>query len=207
MSHTARSERPISRWISCVRPEGLPSFTSRRIRSGELPGSIEYSAVTQPFPLPRIQRGTSSSIDAVHSTWVPPKVTRHEPDDIVVKSRSKLIGRSWSGWRPSGRGEVMAASSQPPGDHAEGERHALRTRQVDRLDGVELGPRRRWPSRRNVSTSPDDNQRWRAGPTRRRGPARSRRGALRTSNAVSSAESTSTTSRPITSLIVRARKG
>ncbi len=114
MSHTARSERPIRRWISWVRPEGLPSFTSRRMRSGELPGSIEYSAVTQPLPLPRIQRGTSSSIDAVHSTWVPPKVTRHEPDDIVVKSRSKLIGRSWSGWRPSGRGVVMAASSQPP---------------------------------------------------------------------------------------------
>ena len=75
--------------------------------------------MTQPLPLPRIQRGTSSSIDAVHSTWVPPKVTRHEPDDIVVKSRSKLIGRSSSGWRPSGRVAVMAASSQPPRRAAE----------------------------------------------------------------------------------------
>src|SRR6478735_2746774 len=70
MLQTARSDRPIKRWISCVRPDGLPSFTSRRIRSADAPGSIEYSAVTQPLPLPRIQRGTSSSTDAVHSTLV-----------------------------------------------------------------------------------------------------------------------------------------
>ena len=115
MSHTARSERPIRRWISCVRPEGLPSFTSRRMRSGELPGSIEYSAVTHPLPLPRIHRGTSSSIDAVHSTWVPPKVTRHEPAAIVVKSRSKLMGRSWSGCAAvgagGGHGRILAAAA------------------------------------------------------------------------------------------------
>ena len=79
MSHTARSDRPMSRWISWVRPDGLPSFTSRRIRSADAPGSIEYSAVTQPSPLPRIQRGTSSSIDAVHSTRVRPKDTSTEP--------------------------------------------------------------------------------------------------------------------------------
>ncbi len=83
MSHTARRDRPMSRWISWVRPDGLPSFTSRRIRSGDEPGSIEYSAVTQPLPLPRIHRGTSSSTDAVHSTRVLPKLTRHEPADMA----------------------------------------------------------------------------------------------------------------------------
>ena len=70
MSHAARSERPISRWISTVRPLCLPFAASRSTRSGDEPGSIEYSAVTQPLPLPCIQRGTSSSIDAVHSTRV-----------------------------------------------------------------------------------------------------------------------------------------
>ena len=101
MSHTDRSARPISRWISWLRPEGLPSLTSRRTRSGDEPGSIEYSAVTQPVPRPRIQRGTSSSIEAVHSTRVRPKLTRHDPAAISVKSRSKVIGRSSSGARPS----------------------------------------------------------------------------------------------------------
>ena len=61
MSQTPRSERPMSRWISWVRPDGDPLVTSRRMRSGEAPGSIEYSAVTQPLPEPRIQRGTPSS--------------------------------------------------------------------------------------------------------------------------------------------------
>ena len=70
MSHTDRSERPISRWISWVRPDCLPLAASRVIRSGDAPGNMEYSAVTQPLPRPRIQRGTSSSTDAVHSTRV-----------------------------------------------------------------------------------------------------------------------------------------
>src|SRR4051812_3950405 len=121
MSQTARRARPISRWISCVRPDGLPSLTSRLIRSGELPGSIEYSAVTQPLPLPRIQRGTSSSTDAVQSTRVLPKLTRHDPADMAVKSRSNVIGRSSSGARPSARVAVMTPSWQAgrdlrPGD-------------------------------------------------------------------------------------------
>ena len=51
MSHAARSERPMSRWISTVRPLCLPFAASRSMRSGDAPGSIEYSAVTQPLPL------------------------------------------------------------------------------------------------------------------------------------------------------------
>ena len=50
------------RWISCVRPDCLPLAASRDARSGVEPGSMEYSAVTQPLPLPRIQGGTRSSI-------------------------------------------------------------------------------------------------------------------------------------------------
>ena len=84
MSHTARNERAIKRWISTVRPCCLPFAASRSTRSGEEPGSIEYSAVTQPLPLPFIQRGTSSSIDAVHSTFVRPKVTSTLPAAISV---------------------------------------------------------------------------------------------------------------------------
>ena len=101
MSTTARSDRPMSRWISWVRPDGLPSFTSRRMRSGDEPGSIEYSAVTQPLPVPLIHRGTSSSTDAVQSTRVRPKLTSTDPSAMSVKSRSKVMGRSSSTARPS----------------------------------------------------------------------------------------------------------
>ena len=84
MSQAARRLRPIRRWISTVRPLCLPLAASRGTRSGDAPGSIEYSAVTHPFPVPRIQRGTSSSMLAVHSTRVRPNVTRHEPSAISV---------------------------------------------------------------------------------------------------------------------------
>ena len=79
MSHTARSDRPMRRWISWVRPDCLPAAASRRMRSADEPGSMPYSAVTQPLPLPFIQRGTSSSTDAVHSTTVPPAAHEHRP--------------------------------------------------------------------------------------------------------------------------------
>ena len=84
MSHAARSERPISRWISTVRPLCLPFAASRSTRSGDDPGSIEYSAVTQPLPCCLIQRGTSSSMLAVHSTRVLPKLTSTLPAAISV---------------------------------------------------------------------------------------------------------------------------
>ena len=76
---TARSDRPISRWISWVRPDCFPFAASRSTRSGDDPGSIEYSAVTHPLPFPRSQGGTRSSTDAVHSTRVRPNSTRTEP--------------------------------------------------------------------------------------------------------------------------------
>ena len=104
MSHTDRNDRPINRWISWVRPDTL-----RSTRSGLDPGSIEYSAVTQPVPRPFIQRGTSSCTDAVQSTRVRPNVTRVEPRVISVKSRSNVTGRSSSAARPSAR-------MDPPGE-------------------------------------------------------------------------------------------
>ena len=92
MSVTARSDRPISRWISWVRPDCLPLAASRPIRSADDPGSSEYSAVTQPFPLPRIHGGTRSSTEAVHSTLVFPMETSTDPGANSVKSRTKLTG-------------------------------------------------------------------------------------------------------------------
>ena len=68
----ARSARPISRWISTVRPPGWPRETSRSTRSPVDAGSSEYSAVIQPRPELRSQRGTPSSIVAVQSTFVLP---------------------------------------------------------------------------------------------------------------------------------------
>jgi hypothetical protein len=61
MSVTARSERPIRRWISCVRPESFPREASRSLRVSVEPGSSEYSAVTQPRPEPRRKPGTCSA--------------------------------------------------------------------------------------------------------------------------------------------------
>ena len=92
-SVTARSDRPIRRWISWVRPDCFPLAASRPTRSADDPGSSEYSAVTQPLPLPRIHGGTRSSTDAVHSTLVLPIETSTDPWANSVKSRTKLTGR------------------------------------------------------------------------------------------------------------------
>ena len=69
----------MSRWISCVRPEGFPDVTSRRVRVCVARGSIAYSAVTQPRPCPRSHCGGLSSSEAVHSTCVAPNLTMQEP--------------------------------------------------------------------------------------------------------------------------------
>ena len=176
----------------------MPPAASRPIRSGEDPGSIEYSAVTQPFPDPFIHRGTSSSTEAVQSTRVRPKVTSTEPAAISVKSRSKVIGRSSPGARPSGRGMVQSFESGTGSSqlHLDGggqlgaeEPAAEVLEPADVAGGVEAVLRR---------------------PRRRAGRAaqvRARPSTRRTSKAVSSAELTSTTSRPMTSPITRARYG
>src|SRR5207248_1880428 len=81
-SITERSERPIKRWISWVRPLGRPLATSRAVRVEVARGSIEYSAVTQPLPVLRRNGGTEDSTLAAHRTWVFPTVMRAEPSAV-----------------------------------------------------------------------------------------------------------------------------
>ena len=81
-STTDRSERPISRWISMVRPEGAAFETSRGVRVAVARGSMEYSAVTHPLSAPRRNHGTLSSTDAAHSTRVLPTSISAEPSAV-----------------------------------------------------------------------------------------------------------------------------
>ena len=67
---TDRSDRPIRRWISCVRPPTLPAVASRCVRVDVARGSMPYSAVTQPLPVLRRNGGTRSSTLAVQMTRV-----------------------------------------------------------------------------------------------------------------------------------------
>ena len=72
------------RWISCVRPDCLPRAASRALRVLVARGSMPYSAVTQPWPLPFRNGGTFSSTLAVHSTLVSPNSTSTEPSACLV---------------------------------------------------------------------------------------------------------------------------
>ena len=77
ISTTARSERPMRRWISWERPLGPFALAGRRVFVER--GSIPYSAVTQPWPLPFRNGGTFSSTEAVQITLVSPNATSTEP--------------------------------------------------------------------------------------------------------------------------------
>ena len=83
-SSTARSERPISRWISALRPFSFSLEISRGERVLVARGSIAYSAVTQPSPLPARNGGTLSSTVALHSTRVFPTSISTEPSACMV---------------------------------------------------------------------------------------------------------------------------
>ncbi len=91
MSTAARRARPISLEISLARP---PDTWSLRTLSCDEPGSIAYSAVTHPFPVSFIHRGTSSETEAVHKTRVPPIEMRTDPGVASVKPISRVTGRS-----------------------------------------------------------------------------------------------------------------
>ena len=90
----ARSDRPTRREISRVRPPCLPLTDSRSPRVFVARGSIAYSAVTQPRPLPRRHRGSSSVTLAAHSTRVAPNSTSTDPSAwsshplVILTSRS-----------------------------------------------------------------------------------------------------------------------
>ena len=73
----------LDRWISVVRPSTF-SPRSRAFRGLVLCGSMLYSAVIQPFPLPFSQSGTLGSTLAVQSTVVLPAWMRTLPGDMRV---------------------------------------------------------------------------------------------------------------------------
>ena len=116
VSMMERSERPISREISWVRPPILPLTDSRSERVLVARGSMAYSAVTQPRPSPLSQRGTPAVREAVHRTRVLPNSIRAEPSACLDQPRVMLMGRSWSGVRPSARtdgGTAVASEVMP----------------------------------------------------------------------------------------------
>jgi hypothetical protein len=76
---------------------------SRSLRELVARGSIAYSAVTQPLPLPVSQRGTPFVNEAVQSTFVSPKLTRALPSACELQPFSMVTRRSSSAARPSAR--------------------------------------------------------------------------------------------------------
>jgi hypothetical protein len=87
------------RWISTVRPSRRPRVTSRCLRSPVEAGSIPYSAVTQPRPLPASHFGTPAWCDAVQITRVSPMLMSAEPVAVRTKPGSIVVGRSSSAAR------------------------------------------------------------------------------------------------------------
>jgi hypothetical protein len=69
------------------------------LRSPVEAGSIAYSAVTQPRPLPSIQRGTLSSTEAVQITRVSPTEISAEPSAVRTYPGSIVTGRRSAGAR------------------------------------------------------------------------------------------------------------
>ena len=61
---------------------------------------MPYSAVTQPRPLPAIQRGTLSCAEAVQITRVSPTEISAEPVAVRMNPGSIVVGRSSSGLAP-----------------------------------------------------------------------------------------------------------
>src|SRR5215813_8355375 len=102
-STTARSARPIRRWISWVRPLWRPRVASRGVRVSVDRGNMLYSAVIQPLPEPFRNEGTVSSIEAVQITRVFPTSIRADPSAVETKSGVMFTGRICSAARLSER--------------------------------------------------------------------------------------------------------
>ena len=100
---TARSERPISREISWVRP---PMRAPDRLAVAAGVGGARQHRVLggdPALPEPLRQRGTPSVNDAAQSTLVRPNSTRTLPSACSSQLRVMVTGRSWSAVRPSVR--------------------------------------------------------------------------------------------------------
>src|SRR5512136_364965 len=102
-SVTARSDRPISRWISWVLPPTFPREDSRALLSWVAAGIMAYSAVSQPLPVFFRKGGTPSSTDAEQITFVSPISMRTEPLGWRRYSRVMMTGRSSFAFLPSFR--------------------------------------------------------------------------------------------------------
>ena len=72
---------------------------SRSLRSPVDAGSIAYSAVTHPRPLPSSQRGTDAFTEAVQMTRVSPCEYRAEPVAVRTNPGSISTGRRSPGAR------------------------------------------------------------------------------------------------------------
>src|SRR6266516_1055903 len=140
-SSTARRLRPISRWISIVRPLCLPAEASRRVRSEVARGSMPYSAVTQPRACPLSQGGRRSSSVAVTSTWVSPNFTKQEPSAYFTTPRSSEIARSSSGCRRLGRILISCVRGKLLRASAATDKRAKGAARSSKADEVELGQR------------------------------------------------------------------
>src|ERR1043166_7798358 len=105
-STTARIARPISRWISWVRPLCRPRLASRAVRVRVERGNMLYSAVIHPLPVPFIKPGTLSSMEAVQITRVFPTSISAEPSAVEMNSGMIFTGRICSGCRLSERKNV-----------------------------------------------------------------------------------------------------
>jgi hypothetical protein len=101
----------MSRWISTDRPSTFPPL-SRALRVFVEPGSIPYSAVSQPFPLPTRKSGTFGSTQHVQRTVVRPIFTRTEPGALPVYFRLNESGRSSSGRRSFGRVDIRVFTTE-----------------------------------------------------------------------------------------------
>src|ERR1700744_4960545 len=125
-SMTARSDLPMRRWISCVRPLGRPFVTSRGVRVLVARGSIEYSAVTHPFPELRRKDGTEFSTLAAQSTCVSPTEISAEPSAVFRYPGVILTGRSWSYCLESAR--IFHRKVHRKNDHEDHNHHNRQTR-------------------------------------------------------------------------------
>ena len=146
-SIAARSERPTSREISCVRPPTLPRTDSRSLRVLVARGSMEYSPVIQPRPESLRQRGTPAVNDAAHENAG--AAERHEARALGVveppaleRDGTELVGGAAVG---TGHAATLTAGSDVEHEALGGEgelaledRGSLRERLVARRPGHEV---------------------------------------------------------------------
>ena len=196
-SSIARTLRPISRWISCVRPPTCAR--SRGVRVCVARGSIAYSAVSQPSPLPLAPAGHArprptrcrARASCRRRRGTSPRRTRATPRSSVTRAqRVGARGRARGGGRAecAPRSFSMMEVVDWPGVSGMTTTSPPRARTsaaptIGRLGVVaalhdHVGLRARARARSGVSSLEDDDgvDRLRARRARRRAPPRVRTG-------------------------------